>query len=360
MIASLSPRAATARLREILDLHFDPLRGAPFWIAQRATFDFDPTRDIESLADLSRFGPFRREWLETRPLTDFVPRAILESRSTELLIAETGGTTGKPLRTVFTPEEFLAGFGAPFVAVSHERGFPLRGGWLFAGPSGPHVIGQAARLLARLHGSLEPFCVDFDPRHARAQEPGSLGERLYREHVLEQALDVIERENIEVLFTTPPVVLALSEQIDLPRRLAIRGIHLGGMPIDTTTSARVKEAFPAACLIAAYGNSLFGILPEVGDRDPEPPTYIPHADRLVVELVAEDSIATNRPRAVADGERGRVCMTRLDESCFLPNVIERDVATKVVTPSAWVARGFGPIGLRDPRPATVAAPRGLY
>ena len=60
---SLSQRAAEARVRldahvrEIVQWHFDPATGCPFWLEHAAGLDFDPRKEIGGYADLAlRFG----------------------------------------------------------------------------------------------------------------------------------------------------------------------------------------------------------------------------------------------------------------------------------------------------------------
>ncbi len=356
---------ANAALRRAVARHFDPRSGTPFWLERERALGLDARAEIREAADLARFGPFEREELLRRPLQDFVPRSLWPERA-GLVLAESGGTTGRPTRSVFTPSEFEEAFGAPFLAAGVARGFPRGGGWLFIGPSGPHVIGQAARLLARLHGALEPFSVDLDPRWARAQAPGSLGEKLYREHVLAQALDVMERERPQVLFATPPLALALARALPEERRAAVRGIHLGGMAVSGAAYAEIRALFPRALVLPGYGNSMFGLLMEV--REPAPGEhgalhldYFPLAGRLLVAVVADGPDGADLSRPLPAGGAGRVVMSRLDESFFLPNLIERDRATAIAAGPEALARGFAPLGVRDPEPiAAEQAERGLY
>ena len=108
-------------------------------------------------------------------------------------------------------------------------GFPAGRPWLWVGPSGPHVIGKAVRELARQTGSMDPFSVDFDPRWAKRLADGSLARQRYLDHVTDQALDVLAREEVGVLFTTPPALAALAERMTDRQREAIRGVHYGGM-----------------------------------------------------------------------------------------------------------------------------------
>jgi thienamycin biosynthesis protein ThnN len=355
---------ADARLARALASHLDPEQGSAFWIERERELGIDLRAEITSVEELPRLGAFDVAALRERPLLDFVPRRM-HGLLPELILAETGGTTGPPLRCVFTREEFDEGFGAPFAAVSEARGFPRGGHWLFVGPSGPHVIGQAARLLARRHGALEPFAIDLDPRWARAQAPGSLGERLYREHLLDQALDIFHREPIEVLFTTPPLARALAEELAAEARERVRGIHLGGLPLSVAEYCALEEVFPRAVILPGYGNSLFGILvePRAPRRGSEERhlDYFPLPGRLHLSIVEAEGESVELGRPVAPGERGRVVLSRLDESFLILNLVERDRATRIEGDEETTELGLAPRGLRDPHPfVREEAGRGLY
>jgi hypothetical protein len=262
---------------------------------------------------------------------------------------------------VFTRSEFRLGFGDPFLAVSRDRQFPAGLGWLFVGPSGPHVIAAAAKLLARLHDSLEPFSVDLDPRWARAQEPGSLGDRLYRRQILGQALDLIAREAPGVLFATPPLALELGRLLSRPERDAVRGVHLGGMALCIEEYRTIRELYRRAVVLPGYGNSMFGLL--MGGSDPEEAhlDYFPLPGRLHVQVVSEASGQPDLDQPLGPGGTGRVVLSRLDRSCFLPNLVERDRATVAGAGPRALRQGLLALGLRDPHPvAEREARRGLY
>lgn len=351
-------------LRAALDAHFHPDTGTPYWLDQQAALGIDPRRDVRTLDDLALLGEFDREAWTERPLSDFVPRGLWEERAS-LVLAESGGTSGRPVRCVFTEDELVEAFGAPYMAVSEARGFPRGGQWLFVGPTGPHVIGRTSQLLARMHGAMQPFAVDLDPRWARAQADGSFGRVHYTRHVLGQALDVLEREDVNVLFVTPPLALALAEELDEQRRDRIRGVHLGGMAVSSDAYAAIRLAYGNACVLPGYGNSMFGLLIEAAEPVPDADgtlhlDYVPLAGRLVVRVVPDDDGAPDVSRTVAFGERGRVVMTRLDRSFLVVNHVERDRATRIATPDA-AAFGLAAEGVRDPYPVVARqALEGLY
>jgi hypothetical protein len=337
-------------LKHVIALHFDAINGAPFWLEQREILGFDPVSAVSKPADLDRFPPFRREVLASRLVTDFIPRRF-HGQLGDFVVCETGGTTGPPARTVIRNDEFHAAFVAPFVAAVEATGFPRGGQWLFIGPSGPHPIGKAARLCAAALGAMDPFSVDFDPRWVRKLGAASLARERYVEHVLAQAEAILATQRITVIFATPPVLAALGERLPEPARLAITGVHLGGMAGNADFWRRLTEEwFPRAVALSGYGNSLAGMCPQVRLDPSRPPEYFPHGVRL--------HYAVDAP----PGERGPVRFHRLDESCFLPNVIERDEAEGVGPDEKAASLGFVLPGLRGPCPpaAHTELSEGLY
>jgi hypothetical protein len=330
--------ACSEQLARVLELHFDPRWGSPYWLARGAALGFDPRREIRDVADLPRLGPLDLDDLAQLPVEAFVPRA-LHSCLHEFVTCETGGTTGAPKRTVFSRGDFAAAFVTPFVRAADRVGFPRDRAWLFVGPSGPHAIGKAARACAQAFGSIDPFSVDFDPRWARKLPPDSLARRRYLEHVLEQARGILQSQQIGVIFATPPVLEALGTTLPAERREAVEGIHLGGMAVAPDFGARLAEWFPRALCLAGYGNSLAGVCPQLRCTSGEAPEYFPHGSRLVLEIAEP-----------AEDGRGRVRFHRLDESGFLPNVLERDEAAPAAPPADAVEAGFVELGVRDPRP----------
>ena len=342
--------ALNERLAEVLDTHFDPRWGSPWWCDHAGKLGFDPRREIVSVEDLPRLGAFPLAELAARPLLHFIPLRYHDQRA-RLVTSETGGTTGAPKRSAFLDDEFTAAFVTPFIEAANLVQFPRDLNWLFIGPSGPHIIGKAARACALAMGSLDPFMVDFDPRWARTLHAGSLARARYLEHVVTQALDVLRTQDVGVLFATPPVLDALGARMEPAERDCIRGVHLGGMRSEPDFLARLQGShFPNAVCLGGYGNSLMGLCPEVPTGETEP-CYFAHGNRMIVSL--EDDGA---------GAPSHVRYHRLDCSMLLPNVMERDVALPCDAPPKAIAHGFHARGLRDPQPPAGASGlgSGLY
>jgi len=336
-------------LEKILALHLHPETGTPYWLNKQRELGFSICKRIQSLDDLHELEPFDLQALHKRPLEDFIPKNILKRN--RLITGETGGATGAPKTTAYTEDEFQAIFVNPFVLTSDWRTPVNSGHWLWLGPSGPHIIGKAARRIAQFTTGCDGFSVDFDPRWYRALTQGSIARTRYLEHLLDQATQIVQQQDIRYLFSTP---IMLAEMVNVMRdehKQAIKFIYLGGMPFTAATMNELGEAFPNAQFLSGYGNTLFGVSHELKPHRPDnqPPIYFPPAERLVIRLVSLNKDESNIERlrnVVAYGEQGQVVMHRLDESCFLANVMERDCGIRV----AATLGGNGLDGICDPQP----------
>jgi thienamycin biosynthesis protein ThnN len=355
------------RLHDLLALHFHPEHGSEYWLRRQERLGWDVRDRVRTLDDLWLLGPTPLADLRRFPLRSFIPRA-LHRQAPRFVIGETAGTSGTPLTTAYRDDEFQAAFIDPFLRVAEATGFPQGEPWLWVGPSGPHIIGKVVRELARQTGSMDPFSVDFDPRWAKKLAEGSLASRRYLDHVAGQALEVLRRQEVGVLFITPPALAALTEQLTDRERDSIHGIHYGGMSLTADTVNDFRTAYPHAVHLAGYGNTLFGVVMETADVPRQHLDYFPLGERVefhVVDWPAEEETtsAVWPPRRLERGQVGRVLFHRLDQSCLLVGVVERDEAERIAPNAEAVSLGGFADGLRNPRPPAPLAGRlqlGLY
>jgi hypothetical protein len=356
--------ALDSRLREALSIHLDPKWGSAYWLARAAQLGFDPRVEIRSSADLPRLGITDLADLSARALDEFIPAMVLASRS-KLVVAQTGGTLGRPVWTAYLENEFDEAFVEPFVAAARHVGFPLDGTWLYVGPSGPHIIGRAADAIARRSGSAPPFMVDFDSRWAKKLPSGSFAADRYLRHVVEQAVSVLRTQPIDVIFTTPPILNALARELTPGQRERIRGVHYGGMALEPEALQRSQvEDFPNAVHLSGYGNTLFGCCLELDANAGRALRYYPYGDRLLFGVApAEASPGSGSATAYgAPGASGRLVFSRLDRTVLMVNVLERD-EVRLVPPPGDAPRGFHLTGVESPAPVAAAGPGaaiGLY
>ena len=347
MIDVDSPQTNMSVKRELFEeavsTNFDPQWGSAFWLRRAAERGIDGKRDLREIEDLKLLGVLTPEELASCSLDSFVPKSILANLS-DYLLAQTGGTTGPGDWTLFTPSVFNELFVTPFIKAAAHTGFSRGLRWLFVGPGGPHIIARAARAIALATNSPEPFSIDFDTRWAKRLAPESFSRQRYISHLIEQCRHIFEMSEIGVLFITPPLAVALAQSLSMDQRLAIRGVHYGGMRLLPDTLARLQnEWFPNAVHLSGYGNTLLGCAPELSVAPGRTPVYFPHGQRVIYEALDD------KMNPVGSGDRGRLCVTRLDPAFLLCNLLERDQTTLVDCPSD-APDGFNQPGLYDPRP----------
>ena len=336
----------------VISIHFDPHHGSQYWLKKEKDLRINAIKEINTLDDLKILGPMCEDDLRRYPIEHFIPKTYLNQKS-NLILGETAGTTGRPKVTAYRRDEFLAAFVDWFVHIAGMRGFPTGGNWLWVGPGGPHIIGKAVGHVANRMGSMDPFSIDFDPRWAKKLPPESIGSKRYLEHVLEQALDILETQEIDVLYTTPPVLDALALRMSVQKRMAIKGVHYGGVSIGKDAYKKFKEEYyPEAVHISGYGNTLFGLCLEIEASSVYDLDYYPLGPRMVVKVVAKDE--GNRPgcerlsKEVDYEEEGQVVFHRLDESFFIPNMFERDKAVRIAPTLTAREYGISQDGVRNP------------
>ena len=344
--------STNAWLQIIVSKHFDPAYGSQYWLDKERELGINAKKEINTLDDLKILGPMCEDDLRKYPIEHFIPNVYM-NRKNMFVLGETAGTTGRPKVTAYRMDEFFSVFVDWFVYIAKKRGFPVGGNWLWIGPSGPHIIGKAVGHVAMRMGSMDPFSIDFDPRWAKKMQPESIGSKRYLEHVLDQAMDIIEAQEIEVLYTTPPVLEALALRMSDQKRMAVKGVHYGGISIGKEALKRFKvENFPNAVHISGYGNTLFGLCLEIEGLSTYDLDYFPLGPRMIVQVVEKDddnvSGSERLSKLVNYGEEGQVVFHRLDESFFVPNMLERDRAVRIPPTSTTVDYGITQDGVRNP------------
>lgn len=359
--------ALQKQLRRVIELHFNPETGSPYWLRRQKILGIDVLDEVRGLDDLYKLGRMDDASLRGVSVEELISRA-LRLQKHRLILGDSAGSTGTPKVVAYAEEDFRRAFVDPFVGAATAMNFPRGENWLFIGPSGPHIIGKAARVCARELGSMDPFMVDLDPRWIRKMKPDSMGHKRYLEHVIQQALDVLSSQDVGVLFSTPAVLAPLARRMTEEQRLRIRGVHYGGIALTLPLYTELRnEMFPNAVHMSGYGNTLFGMCPELIDDEPRPIDYYPHGTRLVIRLIPICRGGAAYPErlreSVAYGERGQIMFHRLDPSGLIVNMCERDSAERLPPPTHLGKLGFFQDGLRCPEPLPELKKRlraGLY
>lgn len=320
-------QAARERLdawtREVVEWHFSPETGTPFWLERAAEAGWDPRREIRCYEDLDKFGYFEDDWLRGGPVQRWIPRGLAGK---PIYVFETGGSTGVP-KSRISSEDFRIDYSL-FSETLPDEAFPKGADWIHIGPSGPRRLRLAVEHLAQHRGGI-CFSVDLDPRWViKLIKRGAMEEmELYKRHVIDQALTILKaHENIRCMFVTPKLLEALCEKVSL-KKAGISGVFCGGTEM-TPQWCRfaVEELLEGIYFAPTYGNTLMGLATHRPVRKEEgyAIVYYPPSPRAMIEIVNPE-----RPSEVAPyGGTGRVRLTTLTKEFFMPRFLERDEAER--------------------------------
>ena len=64
-----------AHVRAMVQWHFSPETGCPFWLEWAEKAGWDPRETVQGFQDLERFGYFEDAWLRGGPVRRWVPSA---------------------------------------------------------------------------------------------------------------------------------------------------------------------------------------------------------------------------------------------------------------------------------------------
>lgn len=312
-----------AHTREMIDWHFSPETGCPFWLDWARQADWDPRREVRTFADLRKFPHFDDNWLRDEQNERWVPR---QYAGRPFAIFETGGTTGMPKQRIGW-EDHLRDY-EEFSATLDDAFFPRGGKWLMLGPTGPRRLRLCIEHLANVRGG-SCYHVDLDPRWVKAliaSRDGDMANR-YKEHVVQQGVTILKHRQVSCLFTTPKLLEALDAHLSLPDT-GVTGVFCGGTQM-TPQMVRflVEEVLDnRAQFVPTYGNTLMGLACSRPLRPDDGWSITYHAPepRAVLRVVDPN----NTEHTVDYGAWGRVELTTLTREFFMPRFLERDEAIR--------------------------------
>jgi hypothetical protein len=357
--STLADRVAAARkrldehVREIVQWHFDPKTGCPFWLEKASGWDFDPRKEVGGYEDLKIFGHFQDEWLRGGPIRRWVPQGLAGQ---PLYVFETGGSTGVP-KSRINIRDFQTDYEL-FGDNLDDESFPPGSDWLMLGPTGPRRLRLAIEHLAHHRGGA-CFHVDLDPRWVSklVREKRWKEVEEYKDHCIHQALTILRaHDNVHCLFTTPKLLEALCEKVSLGKA-GITGIFCGGTEMNAQFNRFAREELvPGIDFVPTYGNTLMGLAsPKPFDpADNYAITYYPPSPRAVFEIVDPK----DHDRTVGYDERGRVLLTTLTREFFMPRFPERDEGVRAKPCEAYPWDGVRDLGLLTELQTSVAV--GVY
>jgi phenylacetate-coenzyme A ligase PaaK-like adenylate-forming protein len=317
-------KALDEQVREMVDWHFSPESGCPFWLNRAKELGVNPKRDVRCFEDLHILGEFQDDWLRGGPLERWIPRGLAGK---PIFVFETGGTTGVP-KSRIAHEDFRIDY-EMFSDTLPDEFFPKGANWLMLGPSGPRRLRLAVEHLCQYRGGV-CFCVDLDPRWVIKLIKRGWNEHLeaYKDHVVDQAITILRAgHDIRCMFTTPKLLEALALRLQQAggsiRKAGITGIFSGGTEFTPQWNRFAhEELLDGAYMTPTYGNTLMGLAASkpTGPDDDYKITYYAPQPRAVIEVVRFD----DSEKLVDYGETGRVKLTTLTKEFFVPKFLERD------------------------------------
>lgn len=320
-----------AHLRDIIRWHFSPETGCPFWLDWAAK-NWDPRQEIRTFADMLKFPHFQDEYLRDLQPEVWVPAAF---KGKPYNIFETGGTTGMPKQRIGW-NDFKVDY-SEFSEKISDTHFPRGGAWLMMGPTGPRRLRLAIEHLANVRGS-SCYFIDLDPRWVKKVLANKQFEqaKAYMAHVVDQAATILKHRKVTGLFTTPKLLEALAEKVNL-WDAGIRGVFCGGTSMKPQEVRFLVEELLEGRIgfYPTYGNTLMGLAASVPlqPEDQFSVTYYAPQPRAVLRVVKPN--ATHE--LVDYNQFGRVELTTLTQEFFMPRFLERDEAIRRAPrpPYAW-------------------------
>ena len=320
-----------AHLKEIINWHFSPETGCPYWL-NWAQKNFDPRKEINSIADMLKFPHFADESLRDEQPEVWVPAQF---KGKPFNIFETGGTTGMPKQRIGW-NDYKVDYSEFSEKISDEH-FPRGGAWLMMGPTGPRRLRLAIEHLANVRGS-SCYFIDLDPRFVKKLISNKQFDvaKQYMAHVVDQATLILKHRKVSGLFTTPKLLEAIAEKVNL-YDAGIRGVFCGGTSMKPQEVRFIVEELLEGRIgfYPTYGNTLMGLAASVPllPEDNFSVTYYAPQPRAVLRVVNPNKT----DETVAYGEWGRVELTTLTKEFFCPRFLERDEVIRRAprAPYAW-------------------------
>jgi phenylacetate-coenzyme A ligase PaaK-like adenylate-forming protein len=321
--ADQAQQALDAHLRQIVQWHFSEDTGCPFWLDWMKKAGWNPVQEIKTFADMLKFPHFQDEWLRDLPNEVWVPKVY---KGRPFNIFETGGTTGMPKQRIGW-EDYKTDYSEFSEKISDEH-FPRNHYWLMMGPTGPRRLRLAIEHLANVRGS-SCYFIDLDPRFVKKVISNKQFDvaRQYMDHVVDQAVIILKNRKVSGLFTTPKLLEALGEKVNL-WDAGIRGVFCGGTTMNPQyTRFLIEEVLENRIgFYPTYGNTLMGLAASRPIRPEDNYSITYHAPQPRAVLRVVDPNQTDKVKNY--GEWGRVELTTMTKEFFMPRFLERDEAIR--------------------------------
>lgn len=322
-------------LQAVMDLHFHPDHGTPYWLDREDDLDFDPRTDVRSLADLSKFPTADEQALRNAELRYITPKYY---DVTDLDISNSSGTTGQKKSMPYgrPVSEDLAQWYTYHVG---QRG-PTDGDWFVIGPYGlyEHQLDSAARAAGQAchFVGIEPKYLKKQARVVKQMTSG-LGGFLRSLPELPTGLKGLARMEATIA-AAEDIISAqsfrhMASGIGIPQRLHplleekgptdpadVETLLMSGGHVPKSEREELRSLYPNASIVPMYATSFTGACIDHPHTDHV--AYYPMAPAAFLDVVDEDG------QPVAGGDRGRTAIHRVGADFLWPMQVERETARR--------------------------------
>ena len=169
------------------------------------------------------------------------------------------------------------------------------------------------------------------------------------DHLVEQAVHVLQTQQIANLHTTPPLLEAMARNDDVVNLMneKIGFMLLSGAHVDLDTLDLLRQVFPNIAIAMAFGSTM--VLSQAATRvDGDSFVFDPRSPYVVFVVIDPQTGAE-----VPYGERGQVVMNHISKGMFIPNNLERDTAIRMQGPDGRVGDSVSevaPVAVFDGEP----------
>jgi hypothetical protein len=322
-------------IQAVVDLHFHPEYGTPYWLDRSDDLDFDPRAEINSISDLTKFPPADEEALRDSPLRYITPQYY---DITEIDISNSTGTTGQKKSMPYgRPVSDDMG---EWYAYHVSQRSPIDGDWFAVGPYGLYE-----QHLVRAANACDQVChfVGIKPKFLKKQGrvlqemTDGLGGFLRSIPNLTAGLKGMARLDATISaaedIVTTQSFQHMASGIGIPQQLHpiletkgptdpadVETLLMSGGHVPEETRAELAQLYPNASIVPMYATSFTGACIDHWKTDHV--AYYPMAPTAFLDVVDQDQ------QRVSTGERGRTAIHRVGADFFWPMQIERETARR--------------------------------
>jgi len=308
-------------VKSLIELHFDPKHGAPYWIKKSEKLSFDPKKDINSIEDLIHFPTADQEVLRKCPTEYFMPKRFPKS---EFDIGESSGTTGPKKRIPWHKD--VTSDVIQFYNFNLDLWkIPKKINYLALGPPGlyekhiQNVVQQREGLCFFI--GIEPKGMKEALAGVSALKPWKVSYLLkYLKPLNEEFNQIMKQQNIGAIISAPQMLKKYPKEIDVSN---LEAVLWGGVGLTPEDYGDLKVMYDDTKVTGWYGNIFWGPAFNIPSHD-DKLRYYPPFPYVSFEVVMP---GTKKP--VGYGARGQVMFSRIGKDFFWPNQLERDIATKI-------------------------------